>query len=386
MKATVFTGADRLETAASVLKGRRLGLITNPTGLDREFRSTIDLLNRDYTLVCLFAPEHGVRGDQQAGEKIESYTDSQTGLPVYSLYGENPHLKPEILEQLDGIVFDIQDVGARFYTYLYTLAYAMEDGAKAGKAVIVLDRVNPVTGTRVEGTVLDPAFASFVGRFPMATRYGLTIGEYARWLNETRSIGCDLTVIPLEGWKRSSYFDETDLCWIPPSPNLPTVDSCLCYIGNCLFEGTNLSEGRGTTKPFEVIGAPWLDAAGMIAQLRDQYPGGELPGVRLRETWYTPTFSLFAGELCRGIQFHILDRTAYASFETAVRLLDLIRRNHPEFEFLPPAKEGRPPFIDCLLGSDAIRAEGFSPDSFLAEQAVKLRAYESEIAPYRMYE
>lgn len=374
-------GIDNIMSADSLLKGARIGLITNPTGLDKSFRSTIDILNQSYNLVCLFSPEHGVRGDLQAGDHVESYTDSTTGLEVYSLYGSSPHIKGDIMDKLDVIVFDIQDVGARFYTYLYTLAYAMEDCKKAGNPVVVLDRINPISGTRVEGTVLDPNFKSFVGRFPIATRYALTMGEFAGFINATEGINCDLTVVKCTGYDRSLYLDETELTYVPPSPNLPTIDSCIGYIGTCLFEGTNLSEGRGTTKPFELIGAPFLDTRAVLAEMN------RLPheGVLLRETYFTPSFSKHQGALCRGIALHITDRGLFEPFKLGVRLVDVIRRTHPEFEFIKPIKEGAKPFIDLLLGSDAIRQESFDPEGFFAENAERLKAYEEKIAGYRLY-
>lgn len=381
MRRTIQNGIDRLSDILPTISGARIGLITNPTGIDKNFRSTIDLLHDQGLLKCLFSPEHGVRGDLQAGAEVSFYTDSKTNLPVYSLYGSSPHISAELLQSLDVVAFDIQDVGARFYTYLYTLSYAMQDCAKAGKDVLLFDRINPVGAVKPEGTVLDPAFSSFVGRFPLATRYNLTIGEYARYINDTQHIGCRLTVINAEGWERSCFYDETDLPWIAPSPNLPSIDSCLCYIGTCLAEGTNLSEGRGTTRPFEIIGAPWLDADRVSAQINEQ----KLPGVKLRPCYFTPMFSKHANALCHGIQFHITDRHTFRPFETALRTYDLIRKTHTEFSFLPPLKENGKPFIDLLLGTDAFRDENFDPDGFLKEQAKRLAEYEASITPYYQY-
>lgn len=381
MKNQVFCGIDRLSSVKSQLDGARIGLITNPTGLDKSFRSTIDILNQTGQLVCLFSPEHGVRGDQQAGAEVQSYIDPQTGLPVYSLYGESPHISKEILDKIDLLIFDIQDVGARFYTYLYTLSYAMQDASAALKQVLVLDRVNPLGGIKAEGTVLNPAFSSFVGRYPIATRYHLTIGEFARYINETQKIGCNLSIVKLSGWNRQFCFDDTDLLWVPPSPNLPTVDSCFCYIGSCLAEGTNLSEGRGTTKPFELVGAPWLN----VRRVLDYMGERSHAGVMLRETWFTPQFSKYQGELCHGIEFHITDRTEFSPFETFLDLLDYIRKTHTEFSFLPPLKDGGRPFIDLLLGSDEFRREDFSPEDYIREQKKLLQCYQEETRPYYLY-
>ncbi len=377
MKRTVFCGIDRFDIWKPLLENARVGLITNPTGIDRNFRATIDRLSSACKLCCLFSPEHGVRGEKQAGDHVDSYIDESTALPVYSLYGDSPHIPDAILSTLDVIVFDIQDVGARFYTYLYTLSYAMADCAKAGKHLVVFDRINPI-GRKIEGTVLDPAFRSFVGRFPIATRYGMTIGEYARYINDSQHIGCDLSVVSADGWD-GSYYDETDLAWVMPSPNLPTIDSCLCYIGTCLAEGTNLSEGRGTTKPFELIGAPWLCAKQVVEALNEM----NLPGVKLRTCYFTPTFSKHAGELCQGIALHITDRDTFSPFETAIRLFDYIRKTHADFAFLPPVKEHNPPFIDLLLGTDTFRSESFDADQFLKECTNTCKDYAKKIRPYQ---
>lgn len=381
MKKIVCNGIDNLQSVLPALRGAKIGLITNPTGVDKQFRSTIDLLHEAGLLTCMFSPEHGVRGDLQAGAKVSAYTDAKTGLPVYSTYGSDPHIPREILDALDIVAFDIQDVGARYYTYMYTLSYAMEDCASAGKRVLVFDRVNPVGGVKPEGTVLERAFASFVGRFPLASRYNLTIGEYARYINESESIHCDLEVVPLSGWERDCYFDETDLHWISPSPNIPTVDSAVAYLCTCLAEGTNLSEGRGTTRPFELIGAPWMDAQ----RVADAVNGMDLPGVVLRPCYFTPVFSKHANQACRGVQVHVTDRRAFRPFETGMRLLDTVKAMHADFSFLPPWKEGAPAFIDLLLGTDAFRREDFVLDSFLKEQETKIRVYEEKIKPYYLY-
>lgn len=381
MKYAVNCGIDNIKKHDSIFLNKRIGLITNPTGLDKNFNSTIDIINENYNLVCMFSPEHGVRGNLQAGDHVDTYTDSKTNLPVYSLYGSSPHVSDEIMDSLDMIIFDIQDVGARFYTYLYTLAYAMEDCKKANKKIVVLDRINPIGSNKVEGTVLDIDFKSFVGRFPIATRYSLTMGEYANYINDTQNINCDLTVIKCTGYQRQMYFDETDLCYVAPSPNLPTIDSCICYIGTCLFEGTNLSEGRGTTKPFETIGAPFLDAKAVISKL-NQF---NMEGVLLRETYFTPSFSKHEGKLCNGIAIHITDRDKFEPFKLAVRMLDIIRKTHDEFEFIKPLKEGGKPFIDLLLGTDKIRKENFNCEEFFKENKKNLLEYNEQIKKYYLY-
>jgi len=379
-KRIVKNGIDCAAELLDTMAGAAVGLITNPTGVDRCLRSTVDLLHARGLLHCLFSPEHGVRGEAQAGTHIETGTDALTGLPVYSLYGRSAHIPSALLDRLDAVAVDLQDIGARFYTYTSTLAYAMEDCAAAGKRLIVFDRINPIGGLRPEGSVLDRRFSSFVGRYPVATRHGLTIGEYARYINETEGIGCALTVVKVSGWGRDCFFDETDLPWVMPSPNMPTPDTCLCYIGTCLAEGTNLSEGRGTTRPFELIGAPWLDAV-RIAEVINEMA---MPGVILRPCYFTPTFSKYAGTACRGIQLHVTDRRVFRPFETGLRLLEEIRRTQDDFVFRPPREDGVA-FADLLLGSDAWRREDFSVDSFLAQQRPALAEYAARISRFYLY-
>lgn len=378
MKKQVFCGVDRIGDYNHLLVGKRLGLITNPTGVDKNLKPTVDILNEGYNLICLMSPEHGVRGDLQAGDKVSSHVDIRSGLPVHSLYGESCHLSADVLDSIDTVVFDIQDVGARFYTYLYTLSYAMEDCAKAGKSVVVLDRPNPISCNQPNGTVLDMAFRSFVGRFSIATSYGLTIGEYAKFINSEYNIGCDLHIVEMAGYNRELYYDDTDLVWIPPSPNLPSVDSCLCYIGTCIFEGTNMSEGRGTTKPFEVVGATWLNARTVIDAV-----SVKLKGCQLRETYFKPSFSKFQNELCCGIQIHITDRSVFDGFKVGITLLDAIRKTHKELEFITSI--GTKPFIDLLLGCDDIRQKDFSVDEFLKSQAVKVAQYSAKTKQCQIY-
>ncbi len=380
-KNIIYNGIDRIDEFLSLFADKKVGLITNPTGVDKGLRSTIDILFEKGLLACLFSPEHGVRGGVTAGNSVSDYTDEKTSLPVYSLYGGSVHIQKEILDRLDIVAFDIQDVGARFYTYIYTLSYAMEDCAKAGKKLIIFDRINPVGGACIEGSVLDKRFSSFVGRYSIPTRHSLTVGEFARFINETENIGCDLTVIPVSGWTRDMLYDETDLIFIPPSPNIPSVDSCFAYLATCLFEGTNMSEGRGTAKPFEFIGAPWLDH-GLVAEKMNSL---DLKGVKFRPCFFTPTTSKHANVECRGVQMHVTDKQAFKPFESGLRLLELIRKTHKDFEFLPPYTEGKPYFIDLLLGSDEIRKENFDINAFLSVQNEKLKKYEANIKKYYLY-
>lgn len=360
-KQKVLCGADAVAKNGYDFRGK-CGLITNPTGVLRDLSSTVDMLKEKCNLVALFGPEHGVRGDMQAGESILSYTDKKTGLPVYSLFCDDISESEKVLASLDTVIFDIQDVGARFYTYAYTMTDAMKICADHGVEFVVLDRPNPLGGIKAEGTVLERDFSSFVGRFPTPTRCGLTVGEFALMMNETENIGCKLTVIPMKGWKRNMYYDDTDLVFIQPSPNIPAVDTAFVYIGTCIFEGTNLSEGRGTTKPFEMIGAPWLDSKTVIERI------GRQDGVILRECSFTPAFSGYKDSFCHGIQLHVTDRDIFSPFSVGIRMLDAIRKTHSEFEFEP--------FITNLLGTDKILKPDFNPEAFIAEEQKKVTEWQ----------
>ena len=285
MKVHVRSGLDNLKLAHDALNGRRIGLLTHPCGFDSTFTSTIDILHANYRLTALFACEHGIRGSVVAGAHIDQETDAATGLPVFSLYGDTKMPTPEMLSEIDVFVVDLQDVGARFYTYIYSLAFAMIACARAGKPIVVLDRINPIGGRTVQGTLLDERFHSFVGEYAVPTRYGLTIGEFARFVKDHLKLDVDLTVVPLTGWKRGMLWEDTDAAWAPPSPNIPTPHTALVYIGTCIFEGTNLSEGRGTTTPFYVVGAPFIDAVQLTARMRAL----NLPGVGFMPAYFTPT-------------------------------------------------------------------------------------------------
>ena len=370
MKQKVLCASDVIKRDGYKFHGK-CGLITNHTGVLRNLTSTVDLLKEICSLTALFAPEHGVRGDKQAGMDISSYTDEKTSLPVYSLFGNDTDEALKALCALDTVIFDIQDVGARFYTYQYTMTDAMKLCAQHGIKFVVLDRPNPLGGLKAEGTVLERKFSSFVGRFPTPTRCALTIGEFATMMNDTENIGCSLEVVKMDGWKRYLYYDDTDLVFIQPSPNIPTVDTAFAYIGTCIFEGTNLSEGRGTTKPFEMIGAPWLNCEKVLEKL------GEQKGVILRECSFTPTFSDYKDCFCHGIQLHITDRDSFMPFEVGMRLLDAIRKTHSEFEF----EES----IVNLLGTDEIFKSDFCAEAFIINHASKTAEWQELSDNWHLY-
>ena len=354
----VRLGIDQLlADYRSLLSGKRLALVSNPASIDRGFRHSADLLRdaADLQLVALFGPQHGFRSDLQ-DNMIETphAHDDRRRVPVYSLYSDTREPTPEMLRDVDVLIVDLQDVGTRVYTYIYTMANCMRAAARLGVHVVVCDRPNPIGGAAVEGATLRPEFSSFVGQFPIPLRHGLTIGEIARLFNEEFSIGARLDVVPLGGWKREMYFDATGLPWVIPSPNLPTLDSAIVYPGAVLFEGTMLSEGRGTTRPFELIGAPWIDGE----RLAEAMNARGLPGVHFRPAFFEPTFQKHARTTCGGCQPHVTDRTAFQPVRAAVELIDEFRRQDPaRFAWRQPPYEYEHEKwpIDILYGSDQLR-------------------------------
>ena len=355
---TVRIGIERLiEEDRSLVAGARVALVSNPASIDRGFRHAAEILGDDprIELVALFGPQHGFRSDLQ-DNMIETPhgRDERRRIPIYSLYSETREPTPEMLRDVDVLVVDLQDVGTRVYTYVYTMANCMRAAARHGVRVVVCDRPNPVGGLAIEGTILRPECVSFVGQFPIPLRHGMTIAELARLFNQEFSIGAALDIVPLDGWRRSMYFDETGLPWVIPSPNLPTLDSTIVYPGAVLFEGTMLSEGRGTTRPFELIGAPWIDGESLASAMNAR----GLPGVHFRATFFEPTFQKHAKQTCGGCQLHVTDRDAFQPVRTAVELIDGFRRQNPSaFAWRQPPYEyehDKWP-IDILYGSDELR-------------------------------
>lgn len=385
----VLTGADQLpQWAERNLAGARIGLLTNPTGINSQYRSTVDVCAglTSVKLSALYACEHGIRGERQAGVLFEDEIDPNLGIPVYSLYGKTKKPTAAMLEHIDAVLFDIQDLGVRFYTYMTTMLYMMEACAEAGKTFVVLDRPNPLGGIIAEGGLLVPGFESMVGGWTVPFRTGLTIGEIAGYMNDQLESKCDLRVVPLEGWNRGMEYPDTGLPWLMPSPNMPTMDTVRVYTGNCLFEGTNLSEGRGTTKPFEQIGAPWVDGVELSREMNRL----GLPGVQFHPVTFTPMFSKHQGSLCGGVHTFVTDKAAYKSLESGLILLHTIIRLYGDsFEWIPPFKEGRKNFIDYLTGSDLVRTtiqEEAGLQHIVASWAKEAEAWKQERAPYLIYE
>ncbi|MFV0136912.1 exo-beta-N-acetylmuramidase NamZ domain-containing protein [Streptomyces sp. HMX87] len=364
------------------LDGQRVGVVTNPTGITRDVRHIVDVMHADdrVDLIAVFGPEHGFRGTAQAGGSEGRYDDPATGLPVYDTYLKSGQPLADIFAAsgVDTVVFDIQDVGARFYTYIWTLFDCMEAARLAGRRFVVLDRPNPVTGRAALGPVLHKEFATFVGRQPVAQAHGMTVAELARLFNgEFLSSPVPLETVRMSGWKRSEFYDASGLPWVPPSPNMPTPETALVYSGTCLFEGTNLSEGRGTTRPFELLGAEGIDGrwAAAANELR-------LPGVRLREAYFAPTFSKFQGKTVGGVQLHVHDREAFDPVRTGIGLLVTARRVWDGFAWRPDN------WIDKLTGSAQVRTmidAGADTDEVVAGWQEELAAFRRTRRQYLLY-
>jgi uncharacterized protein YbbC (DUF1343 family) len=370
-----------LRDSLHLLSGKRVGLITNHSGKDRSGTSTIDLLHHapGVQLTALYGPEHGLRGAAEAGVHIASTVDSATGVPIYSLYGETRVPTPQMLENIDVLVYDIQDVGARVYTYQWTMVLAAEAAAKVGKPFIVLDRPDPIRADRVEGGLLRPQFASFVGLHPVPLRYGLTPGELLRYVVGVGLVKANVTVVPMANYRRDMWWEQTGIPWVRPSPNLRDIEATILYTGTVFFEGTNLSEGRGTDRPFRLIGAPWLTDAGAIAR---ELNAQRLPGVRFDSTSRTIAEGQKHGGLTIPmIEVVLLDRERVRPITVGARMLQTIRARHPnEWQW-------RVGSIDRLSGSDELRAavEAGRVDELLAKWDLEARDFATRRQPYLIY-
>lgn len=375
----IQVGVDRLK---GHLGGKRVGLITNPTGLDSRMCPTIDIFHQMGVLKALFSPEHGVRGDHDAGAIVETYTDLATGVSVYSLYRKDTkRLTAQMLEGLDALVFDIQDVGARYYTYLYTMRYALEDAARVEIPFYVLDRPNPLGGEKVQGNVLDSAYDSFVGGYPLAMRYGLTIGEFAAMLNDELHLGAQLYVIGMAGWQRDLLFPRLQRPWIAPSLNMPSFETALLYTGMCLFEGTEVSEGRGTAMPFQTIGAPYIDAEALAREMN----GKRIDGLHFLPAYFTPCQSKYQNERCQGVSLVITDCECAKPIDAAIHLILQIRDMYPEdFRFREPVRQGGRRMIELLCG-DSVRLFDSKAEDILLSFEAQSEAFQKRKQRYHLY-
>mgnify|MGYP000013442573 CR=1 FL=1 len=375
---------------AQALNGARVGLICHPASVDHSFRHSADLLsqNQNIILTALFGPQHGIRGETQDNMiEWEGFRDPRTNVMAYSLYGQVRKPTPQMLHEVDVIVFDVQDVGTRVYTFIYTMALAMQAARELGKRFIVCDRPNPIGGQGVEGNILEVGQESFVGMYPIPMRHGMTVGELARMFNEEFGIGCDLEVIPMQGYKREYWFDDTDARWVIPSPNMPTLDAATVYPGMVFVEGVKFSEGRGTTRPFEITGAPYADAN----QLAEQLNGLALPGVHFRPHSFKPTFQKHVAQLCHGVQLHVTDRETFKPVISGIALIKTMHDLYSDgFKWQMPPYEyvyDRMPF-DVIAGTTTLR-EQIESGASLADIAASWQAGEKDFAerrrPYLLY-
>jgi uncharacterized protein YbbC (DUF1343 family) len=389
MARRVRPGIEVLLTRPGPVRGLRLGLVANPASITPDLVPAGTALGRnpETDLRALFGPEHGISANAQDLVEVGSARDPASGLPVHSLYGKTRVPTARMLAGLDAVLVDLQDVGSRYYTYIYTMQHVLEACAREGKRVVVLDRPNPLGGEVVDGNVLEPEYRSFVGMHPLAVRHGMTIGELALMFREELDLDVDLRVVRMRGWRRRVHFEGTGLPWVLPSPNMPTIDTAFVYPGGCLIEGTNLSEGRGTTRPFELVGAPWLDGHALAGALEKE----RLDGVGFRPVAFTPTFHKHADRLCRGVQVHILDRARFPAFLTYLLLIHHARKQNPKrFAWRPPPYEYeyvKPP-IDILCGTDGIREAidaGRSPRRLARGWSRQLEAFERRRQRYLLY-
>jgi uncharacterized protein YbbC (DUF1343 family) len=387
----VRTGLENLIADPALLPGKaRLGLLCNPASVDGNFVHARELVHRRFPgrLRALYSPQHGFFAEKQ-DNMIESdhIEDPVLGLPVFSLYGETRHPTAEMMAPIDILLVDLQDAGTRVYTFIYTMAHCMEAARDAGRKIVVLDRPNPTGGAWTEGNVLDPSCASFVGRYPIPMRHGLTIGEIARLFNEEFGIGCDLEVAPMTGWRRRMFFRDTGLPWVAPSPNLPTPESALVYPGQVIWEGTNVSEGRGTALPFELFGAPYLDIPAVAAELGGLRP----PGAVLRPHAFEPVAGKWAGRFCRGFQIHATDPERFRPYALSLALLRaVLRTSGGAFQWKPPPYEyefERLP-MDLILGDRRVRervASGESIAEIAADWEPDLERFRRRARRFHLY-
>lgn len=387
----VKLGLERLlEESEALTRAGRIGLICNQASVDHSYRHAADLLHEhpDINVCALFGPQHGIRGDVQDNMiETEHSIDRKTGLPVHSLYSETREPTDAMLQDIDTLIFDMQDVGCRIYTFVYTLANCMRAARRLGKRVVVCDRPNPINGVAMAGNILEPEYASFVGQFPLPTRPGMTVGELAQMFNQHFNIGCDLEIVPMEGWRRELWHDETDAPWVLPSPNMPTLDSATVFPGAVHFEGTQMSEGRGTTRPFELIGAPYVDPDAYAEKLNEL----GLPGVFFRGCVFQPTFQKHAGVSCGGVQIHVLDRDVFEPWLAGIAMAKFAHDMYPnDFRWKVPPYEyvyDKNPF-DVISGTAKIREafeKGTELDVIEAETKAPLEEFKELREPYLLY-
>lgn len=378
----VLNGIDNIELYDDYFRAKRLGLITSISGVDIHLNSSIDILHKRYGLSALFGPEHGVRGNAAAGAEVESYLDPCTNVMVYSLYrSDSKRLTDEMLETVDAVVYDIQDLGVRFYTFISTMYFAMQECNRVKKEMIILDRLNPL-GDRVDGILLKKEYESFVGAYSLPIRYGLTVGELAQMIYAEQRYAFPLKIIPIQGWNRHQMFPETQNLWVMPSMAIPRFDTAFLYAGLCLTEGTNLSEGRGTSAPFEIIGAPYLNGEKLAKHLNRI----GIPGVLFSPVYFSPSASKYEETACEGVHIHVTDFERCRPLEVALRLIGEIRKWYPEqFAFTDPYRPGGRRMIELLLGDSVICEKSFDCEEFLQQCEAEGIQFSERKKAYQIY-
>lgn len=372
----VLYGIDRRELWLPLLKDKRICVLTHAPAVDMEYRRSADVLCEYLNVTALCGPEHGLDGLAGAGESVDSSIDPETGVPVYSLYSSSGSSLADALKNADAAVCDFCDIGCRFFTYIWSMYDAMKVCSEKGTPVYVLDRPNPIGGTRCEGTVLEERFSSFVGRVPVPARHGLTLGEAAVMFKERFFPKCDLTVIPVSNWNRAMEFEDTGRIWVNPSPNMPGPDCARIFAGTCFMEGTNISEGRGTTRPFEMIGAPFIDPVKLAGWMN----GYRIPGIRARACRFMPLSGKYTNEVCSGIQIIVEDRKTASCFEAGIRLLEVLQKETDGFAF----KENGA-FFDNLMGTDRFRLGTVTADEFLEQAREESFEFRRSVRSFLLY-
>ncbi|MBF0495805.1 MAG: DUF1343 domain-containing protein [Deltaproteobacteria bacterium] len=391
MKKRVRSGLEVfLEEKPDWIKGLKMGLLSNQASVGPDFTHSRHLINQAYPgqLAAIYSPQHGFRGEKQDNMmESEDLVDPELNIPIFSLYSYTRRPTPEMMDPIDVIIIDIQEVGCRVYTFISTVAYLMTAAADFGKELVILDRPNPIGGLEVEGNILKQHLSSFVGLYPIPMRHGMTIGEMAGLFNQEFEIGCSLHVMRVDGWRREMYFPETGLPWVLPSPNMPTPETAIVYPGQVVLEGTNASEGRGTTKPFELFGAPYIEPAKFKAALDRE----NLPGVIFREAWFEPRFSKWTGQLCGGLQIHVVDKKVFRPYLTTLTIISRLLELYPEtFKWRqdPYEYEDKKLAIDLLLGNETIRRgleKGAPPKELETSWAAELATFMDLRAGYLLY-
>ena len=378
-ESSIKLGIDRLDEYINIFEKKRIALITNMTGYNSEGESTISILKDKTNLRLLFSPEHGLNANFKEGALIDNAVDRKTSLKIYSLYGKQKKPTKEMLKDIDIVCFDIQDVGSRFYTYIYTMAYAMQACAENGKMFVIFDRPNPISGDVVEGFVLQDEFKSFVGLYPIAQRHGMTVGELALMFNEEFGINCNLKVIPLKNWSRTSYFEDLPLVWIPSSPNIPNARTALVYSGICLFEGTNISVGRGTTLPFHYIGAPFINADALVEKLNRE----NLRGVKFFPAYFTPNSSIYKDEACEGIYIAVNDKNIFQPVRVAIKIFNIIKETYPDFKIKD--EKIRRCGLNLLFGNASLSEKSIDEKALFNAMAIDEKEFIKKRRAYLLY-